>query len=598
MHALQTKDFVQQQLDKCRDELSDAENRLQEFQEGQPLISVDQQVNRTIDEVLKGTEKIQNVDNAVAVITLQRAKLERRLQYGMTAQEQQRVADSLGAVLDSLSITGNMGWISEYTDEDEGIRSLNGRLIALQLQRDDELSYYKGSHPSVHAVDKKIIGAIREILSEYDKKLIALQDKKKRLEAGHDSLEATMQRLPSSEIQFARLNRTIKIKEELYTLLAKQQQEAMIAEAGVVDEVTIMSLASLPQRPINKDLYRVVFIGIFLGLIVGIILMFFREILDTSIGTIEDVERTLKIAVLAVIPHIRSEDPSTRGWFGKRRAQKDPTSRIPYYRTYLVTHFDPKDPSAEAYRILRTNIGYLSFNRPLKTILLTSAAMQEGKSTTIANLAVAFAQQGKSVCLLECNLRRPSLYRMFGIEHRTGISDILIDKAKWQDCVMTVTDLALGEFGMEDILNVPGLDKFNMIPHGHRPPNPTELLSSSKMDTLLEEVRNAFDIVLVDAPPILPVADSIVLSTKVDGVILVYKSGRTPRNSLRLAKERLDTVHARILGIALNDVRPELTGSSYSSYIYVYGGKDKDAKQPVAGRKRVYASELRTKRPS
>jgi capsular exopolysaccharide synthesis family protein len=108
------------------------------------------------------------------------------------------------------------------------------------------------------------------------------------------------------------------------------------------------------------------------------------------------------------------------------------------------------------------------------------------------------------------------------------------------------------------------------MPYGHRPPNPTELLSSSRMDVFLKEVRDYYDIILVDGPPVLPVADSIVLSTKVDGVIFVYKAGKTPRNSLRLAKERLETVHANLLGVALNDLRPETTGSSYSAYIYRY----------------------------
>jgi capsular exopolysaccharide synthesis family protein len=593
LNALQTKDFVQQQLDKCKDDLASAENDLETFQKSQSIPSVGQQSARTIDQAGKITEKMSAIDNAIAVIRLQQAKLERRIQTGITPMEQEKLTDSLGAAVESVAIANTMGWVSEYTDDDLGIRSLNDRLIRLQLERDDDLSFYKGDHPAVRTVDKKIVVAIREILGEYQKKLLTLEEKRKEFQKQKDSIDLEMGKLPASEMAYVRLQRNINLKEELYTLLAKRLQESMISEAGVVDDITIMSLASMPRAPINKDLYRVVFIGMFLGLIIGIIMAFFREILDTSIGTIEDVERTLKIAVLAIIPHIRTEESKGKGWFKSKERSKNSQTLPPYYRTFLVTHFNPKDPSAEAYRILRTNIEYLSFNKPLKTILVTSAAMQEGKSTTIANLAVAFAQQGKNICLLECNLRRPSLHKMFGIEHRTGISDILIEKARWQDCVMTVTDLALGQFGMEDILNVPGLDKFNMIPHGHRPPNPTELLSSGKMDQLLKETREAFDIVLVDAPPILPVADSIVLSTKVDGVILVYKAGKTPRNSLRLAKERLQTVHAKILGIALNDIRPEVAGSSYSSYIYVYGGKDKDQKS--SGRKRVYTSEIRQK---
>jgi capsular exopolysaccharide synthesis family protein len=349
-------------------------------------------------------------------------------------------------------------------------------------------------------------------------------------------------------------------------MLSQKHQEAMIAEAGVVDEVTVMSVATMPSNPINKGLPRTIFIGIMLGFIFGVIFAVLREMFDTSIGTIEDVERTLKIAVLAVIPHIRTEDQKKK----KKSDKPVDESLVSIFKTTLVTHFNPKDPSAEAYRILRTNIEYLSFNKPLQTILVTSAAMQEGKSTTIANLAVAFAQQGKNILLMECNLRRPSLQKNFGLEHKQGIADILIGKVPWRDCVMTVTDLALGKFVMDDILKVPGLDRFNFLPYGHRPPNPSDLLSSPRMDALLKEVRDYFDIILVDGPPLLPVADSIILSTKVDGLILVYKVGKTPRNSLRLAKERLETVHANILGIALNDIRPEVTGASYSSYIYRY----------------------------
>jgi polysaccharide biosynthesis transport protein len=577
-YASKTKDFVNQQLEICKGELGDAEHDIESFEEGQKIPSVDANSERIITQSTKLEQDLLDIDNAVNIIKMQQMKVTSPL--SQKAQRRPEKNDSPKNKSDSLVITSSnsMQWVSEFTDQDPGIQQLNSRLLELQLQHDDVLSYYKKDHPNVKDIETKIKETSAQIVDQYQKKLADLEVKKQKLTEQKVGIDRQLQLVPLEQMSYARLVRKLKLKEELYTDLSKKQQESMIAEAGVVDEVTVMSMATLPANPMNQDMVRVIFIGILLGFIFGVIFAVLREMFDTSIGTIEDVEHTLKIAVLAVIPHIRGEEQKK-----KKPKSKLPETPASYFKTFLVTHFNPKDPSAEAYRILRTNIGYLSFNKPLQTILVTSAAMQEGKSTTISNLAVAFAQQGKNILLLECNLRRPSLQKIFGIDHNPGVSDILIGKISWRECVMTVTDLALGKFGMEDILKVPGLDKFNFIPYGHRPPNPSDLLSSPKMDVLLREVREYFDVILVDGPPILPVADSIILSTKVDGVILVYKVGKTPRNSLRLGKERLETVHANILGIALNDIRPEITGASYSSYIYRYA---KETTKQAAGNKR------------
>jgi succinoglycan biosynthesis transport protein ExoP len=578
--ASKTIGFVKQQLDLCKTDLSAAEANVQSFQGQQEIPSIDANSSRVISEASKLDEKLKVFDNSIAIIKIQQTKLKKASENKVINTAS--TPDTSVGFVDSLSLLSKMGWVTEFTDDDPGIRQLNSRLMNLQIQREDVLAYYKKDHPSVKDIVRKIGETSEQILAEYDKKLADIGLKREDIQKQKADIDRQLQLVPFNQMNYARLERNLKVKEELYTLLQKKLQESMIAEAGVVDEVTIMSMATLPVNPINADMPRVIFIGILLGLIFGIIFAVLREMFDTSIGTIEDVERTLKIAVLAVIPHIRGEEQN------KKRSKKGaPETPAAYFKTFLVTHFNPKDPSAEAYRILRTNIGYLSFNKPLQVILVTSAAMQEGKSTTISNLAVAFAQQGKNILLLECNLRRPSLMRSFGVDHNPGVSDILIGKISWRECVLTVTDLALGRFGMDEILKVPGLDKFNFIPYGHRPPNPTELLSSKKMDDLLREVREYFDIILVDGPPILPVADSIVLSTKVDGVIMVYKVGKTPRNSLRLGKERLETVHANILGIALNDIRPEITGASYSSYIYRYS---KEATKPMPVSQRLLRS--------
>jgi Mrp family chromosome partitioning ATPase len=274
-----------------------------------------------------------------------------------------------------------------------------------------------------------------------------------------------------------------------------------------------------------------------------------------------------------VVPHIQSEAEKQSGYFSFRRS-KTPVSAIDNQRR-LITQFKPKDPCAEAYRILRSNIEFFSYQSDLKTLLVSSATKQEGKSLTISNIAIAFAQKGKKVLLLECNLRRPTLYKYFGLEKAPGITDILVKKEPWHKCLKNVSDLILGNFPIDEILKVPGLDNLHFITYGNTPLNPSELLSSTAMDTLIAAVKPYFDLVLVDAPPILPVADSMQLATKVDGVLLVYRAGKVSRSSVRLAKQRLETVKAKILGVILNGIKPETSGIQYSRvYVHYYGKEE------------------------
>jgi capsular exopolysaccharide synthesis family protein len=583
LQASKTKRFVEEQLARCMSELAETEHEMKQFEESQKIPSVSANTSRIIGSATELDKQIKELDNAMAIIAMEQEKLRRTgasesavKSEGDPAETPEKSPGKSAPVIYSPAVmdsTAGVGWVSQYTDNDPGLLQLNNRLIQYQLQKSDQLAYRTKDHPAIVETEKKIKETVEQIIGVYNNKRVDLELKKKKLLQERDVVEGEMLRLPSNELEYARLVRKLKIKEELSAMLTTKLEEARIAEAGAVDDVSILSLALLPGQPFNKNLMQIASIGMLLGLLFGIIFAIIREMFDTSIGTIEDVERTLKLTVLAVIPHIHIDEQRMRN----EKAEKSHA----HLRQYLVTHFIPKDPTAEAYRIMRTNIEYLSFDRSVKTILLTSATMQEGKSTTIANLSVAFAQQGKKVLLLECNLRRPSMQRIFGTIPGPGTSDILVNKIDWRECVRSITDLALGHFSMEEILAMPGLDNFHIITYGHRPPNPTELISSQRMNTLLGELRQEFDIILVDAPPLLPVADSMVLSTKVDGVIMVYMVGKAPRNSLRLAKERLEAVQARILGLVLNDIRPETTGLTYQSYyMYAYSpGKEKQKKK-------------------
>jgi capsular exopolysaccharide synthesis family protein len=208
--------------------------------------------------------------------------------------------------------------------------------------------------------------------------------------------------------------------------------------------------------------------------------------------------------------------------------------------TDLIALRDPRSPAAEAYRTLRTNIQFSSLDRPLKTLLATSTAPNEGKSTTIANLAVTMAQAEQRVILVDCDLRRPSLHTLFGVSNESGVTSALLDQA----------DAPLPLIATE----VPGL---SLLPSGPLPPRPADLLGSRRMEALIVRLRESADIVLFDTPPVIAVTDAAVLATRVDGAILVLQAGKTRRDRAREARNLLDKVKAHVVGVVLNDAKIE-----------------------------------------
>jgi capsular exopolysaccharide synthesis family protein len=201
----------------------------------------------------------------------------------------------------------------------------------------------------------------------------------------------------------------------------------------------------------------------------------------------------------------------------------------------------------------------------------------------MANLAIVTAEMGKRVLMIGCNLRRPSLYKSFGIPRSPGVTDIILGSIPWEDCIQSITDIMVGSFGVPEVLTASGLDNLYIIESGQTPPNPSELLSSPQMEKFIQEVSEEFDLVYIDMPPTLPVTDSSILGPKVDGVILTYQVGRVPRNALKRTKDQLQQVGANMIGVVLNDVRAEITGFHPATeyFIHYYG---EDAGQKSQGR--------------
>lgn len=238
----------------------------------------------------------------------------------------------------------------------------------------------------------------------------------------------------------------------------------------------------------------------------------------------------------------------------------------------LETYINPKSPISEAYRVVRTNIQFSSFDTPLKTIVITSSIPGEGKTTTVVNLAITFAQLGSKVLLIDADLRKPRIHKVFDIKNHSGLTNILASRDDYKNYIKKSV-----------------IENLDIITCGVIPPNPSELLTSNAMRSFIEKAKEDYDIVFLDSPPIGTVTDAAIISTFVDGTILVAASGVVDSVTLMNAKEQLDKVNANIIGIVLNKIGKNSHGNYYYQYYYYYG--DSDGTQPQKIKKRKIKKE-------
>ncbi len=231
-----------------------------------------------------------------------------------------------------------------------------------------------------------------------------------------------------------------------------------------------------------------------------------------------------------------------------RRAKKSPTTT-----PFLIAESDPKSPASEAYRTLRTNIQFAGLDRPCRSIVITSASVGEGKTTTVANFGVVAAQAGSRVCLVDSDLRRPALHRLFGVENKRGLTTALIEGVPFVEVAQPTS--------------IPNL---SIVTSGPRPPNPAEVVGSKRMRELVEAAGSDFDLILFDTPPVISVSDGVTLSAQCDGVILVIRVGTIPHDVARRAAEQIEAVKGRILGVLLNSLDLRRDGYYYYNYYRYY----------------------------
>ncbi|MBI2504958.1 MAG: polysaccharide biosynthesis tyrosine autokinase [Candidatus Latescibacteria bacterium] len=551
--------FVEGQRANERLALASAEDSLKAYRQESQLVSLDAQASVMLTQIttLKSTVN-QLTQDVQGIAVMEREMGERK---GLSERAMQGVS---------------------RTRVGDAFMGLAQQANALLLERNTLLVQYTEKHPKIEQLQVKIDELNRSMKEELQSRHQVLV---RELAATKDLLVKAQQeydQLPAKGLELARLQRVVTLRQQIVGVLEEEYQNAKIREADKAEDVIVLQRAVTPRDQTNaQDPTQRALMGLILGLVLGIVFAVVAESLDTSIGTVEDVQEYTGSQVVGIIPYIDIDDVRASL---RRRGLDVSDEKTVQRKAQLVVFFDHQSTMAESYRTLRTNIEFVTVEKGVKCLMVTSSMMREGKSTTIANLAMTMAQLGKRTLLVDCDLRKPTLARLFGLDKEPGMTEVIVGNYDWHQVIRTVTDIVTGGMGMEDILQTQGISNLHIIPSGSIPPNPAELLNSRRMSEFIAEVREAYDVVLLDSPPALQVTDAAILGKKVDGALMVYKVGEVPRTSLKRSTALLKSVQIELLGIVLNglhaDVSAEYQDLGYYSY-YGYGSETKSRPRTV-----------------
>ena len=542
--ASSTRKFIEEQLPKVEGALRKDEEALSAFKAHNQVVSLSDEAK----ELLVRTTSVAT-EHA-------KAQAERRAAEQRLASVREQMRTQRASVVPSITRT-----TSAWAD------TLRKKLVSLEVEYTNLLvKGYGTDHPQMKKLTREIaqtkgqlagevlrvaegetLGDPMSRLADLSKESLGLEidiqtdsTREASLRTVLDSYDRQMERLPNKELLLLRLTRSQQVNDNIYRLLLERFEEARITEAGQIGNVRVIDTAKEPRSPIKPRRFQNLLLALIVGLTLGGGLAFFTESLDRSIKNPEEAEALLGIPVIGLIPSIGDLDGKFKGT----------RNEIELISSRLVTHFVPRSPVAEAYRTVRTNLSFSRPDNPPRTILVTSAVPQEGKTTTTANLAITLAQMGGKTLIVDSDLRRPAIRKVFNLESKEGLTDYLIGKGAL-DALIRTTD-------------IPNL---YILPAGQIPPNPSEVLGSQRMKELVAELSRRFEMVFFDSPPVVAVTDAAVLSRYTDGVVLVVQSGATDREAVARAKTLLGNVQANLLGLVLNNIRIE---STYGSYHYRY----------------------------
>ena len=463
--------------------------------------------------------------------------------------------------------------ISEI-QKDQLVQDLTRRLTELRQSREKLMVDYTDEWPAVKTVNQQIVqiegekrAAQERILSTIANLYQSAVQKEASLRAAFRQQEKDTLTQSEDSIIAKMLQQEVDTNRNMLNKLQESQSEVEVSAAGLITtNIFVRNNSPLPRTPVAPNRVQNVFLSLLLSLLGGIALVLFLDYINNKIDSVEDIDRYLRLPALGVIPVF--EQPKNRK--ALTSGEESDSRELVHINngnsngSVILTQVETNSSIAESYRQLRTSLLLSSAGHAPRTLLVTSSQPAEGKTTTSVNTAISLAQTGASVLIVDADLRRPRVHKIFNLKNNVGLCNYLAG-----DC-----DLAsLIQIAMPNLY---------VLPVGPLPPNPAELLGSSKMKIVVETLAANFDYVVIDSPPVSSFADSLILSSLVEGVIIVVRSGFTPREMAQRTKAHLQSVGAKILGVVINQIKLQphdyyYYSSYYSRYYYSGGDNERDS---------------------
>ena len=558
--TIEGKKFIESQFILAKEKMAKSEEAIKKFREDNKWTSVDAESGATLAEI---------------------KRLQTQYKQDQIIYQKLLIAERALSEAESKPLNSRTSFYFE--EASPPYKALNDKLVGYMVDRDTLLLTYTDNFPQIRAIRSQVndtIAGMRTQLRAQKNNLITNQN---LIGKQIRDLEAQLKLLPEKGLELAKLEREVVVNREVYTLLEKRYQEVLISEAEKVEEVKIVKPALEPSAPTNPPkVGNSAAIGTIMGLILGVVFAFLIETFDTSIGAIEEVEDFLGVHVLGVIPFVSQDEIRLllSDDEGNLTVEEQKLPRC----IRMASHFVPSSTLAESYKAFRTSLNFVCMENHYKSLVMTSSSPSEGKTSTTVNLALTMAQAGYKVLLIDGDLRRPVVSSVFGIEQIPGLTDVIMGNYEWRNVVKSISDFMMGNMTVEEVMMTPGMDNLNIITSGTYSPNPAEIIGSRGMGEFMKQVRAEYDMVLVDAPPVLAATDAALWSSHVDATVLVYQVGKIARGALKRAKMQLDAIKTNIIGVVLNGIRAEVstdfTYHDYYYYHYRYGGDKGKEKEP------------------
>lgn len=565
--SLNMKEFLILQLNEKGAELEQSENILQEYQEDEQVYSLEGNASAILEKSIETESRF----------------YENSAELNIKSQERQyilsRLSEEEKSLVKQLKNSINIRLLTLRTE----LRNMEAELVRNESIHGKEHEAVEALSMKISILKENLDAETRELLSQglsvvdpiqYRQELISqlvtleaevaiLTSRSTEYEKLVNLYNQDLNQLPKKQLEYARLERDRTVLSEIYGFMRTKLEETHIAVASEAGTVRIIDDAITPKIPVSPDHKRNILLGLILGIGLGLGLVSVREYLDNTVRSVEYFEK-MGLTILGVIPevgqaYIRKKRKKVPNGNNPINALMERDNIIPKsgdnLQRRMVTREDPKSPVSEAYRMLRTNILYSKADREVKTILVSSPGPGEGKSTTVTNLAITFANLGKKTLLVDVDLRKPVVHRMFGVNRNPGMTHYLSGH----------TD----DFG--SLAHKTEIDNLYVVSSGISPPNPSELLGSFRMRELVEDLKKEWDVILFDSPPIAAVTDATTMAQIIDSMVLVVKAGFTPKESFYRALSAIEKVQTTLTGVVLNGVSKT---NSYDSYYYYYQSND------------------------